>query len=155
MLEKAKINLKDDKIKYMVLDNLEYNRELKDADIVIEGWSFGHTVKNNPEATDITVGKLVSNCRKMIKPDGRIIIIESLSTNSQAPKPPDEKFEEFFNLLDNEYGFTKHIIKTDYRFESPEQAERIMGFFFGPGMKDAVKAAGTAVIPEFTGVWML
>lgn len=154
MLEKAKNNLGNNKITYMVLDNLEYNTKLKNADIVIEGWAFGHTVKNNPETTEITVEKLIANCRKMIKADGTIVLIESLSTNNPVPKAPDEKFEEFYNLLETCHGFTRHTIKTDYKFDSPEEAERIMGFFFGPGMEKSLNLSKKAIVPEYTGVWI-
>jgi hypothetical protein len=44
-------------------------------------------------------------------------------------------------------------LATDYRFPSTADAAAVLGFFFGDAMACGVRAAGSAIVPEWTGVW--
>ena len=86
--------------------------------------------------------------------DGAIIIMETMGTNTAGAGAPHEKLAFFYETLVERYGFEEHVIRTDYRFGSNEKAADVMGFFFGDEMKQSVLERGTAVIPEWTGVWI-
>ncbi|MDI6803233.1 MAG: class I SAM-dependent methyltransferase [Bacteroidota bacterium] len=154
MIERAKINLADylDKITFQILDNRDINKFKGKADYFIEGWSFGHTIIENQDNINKIVKKLISNCIKICSK--KIIIIETLGTNVNEPVPTNEVLFEFYKILEEEYNFEKKIVRTDYKFESNEEAERIMGFFFGEKMKDSLLKTPRSIIPEWTGVWV-
>ncbi|HEX2989536.1 MAG TPA: hypothetical protein VHO49_02600, partial [Anaerolineales bacterium] len=50
-------------------------------------------------------------------------------------------------------GFDSKWIRTDYRFESLDEAIELAGFFFGEELAEQVRANGSVILPECTGVW--
>ena len=155
MIDKAKINLKsfDEKITYDICDNNSINQISHKADFVIEGWSFGHTVFDYQEKAEIKIDELVESCFSLLKPGGQIIMLETLGTDTDKAQAPAEFLDLFYNRLENEHGFNRVVIETDYRFETVEEAARIMGFFFGPETSKSVLLKNSTVIREFTGLW--
>lgn len=155
MLEKANENLRDilTPIEYGVLDNNEIHKIKTKADIVIEGWSFGHTVIDNQENLFESVKKLVNDCIKIASDNGIIIFIETLGTNSKTPKAPDINLAKFYSLLENEYNFNRTVLETDYKFKSNQEAKRISGFFFGNNFLNNLSFEEEGIIKEYTGVW--
>mgnify|MGYP006291498827 FL=1 len=140
------------------------------ADLFVEGWAFGHAIvdaadqaRHNQQVGDrdaavavavaSTAADLVEEARRVCRPGGRMILIETLGTNADAPAPPLPELAEFYRLLETRYGFEKSVIRTDYRFDSVEEAAGRCAFFFGPAMGSAIRAAGRSLIPEFTGIW--
>ncbi len=154
MIERAKINLHEylDKITFQDLDNLELSKFEGTADYLIEGWSFGHTIIENQNNFRSVVQKLISDCIHIC--NKKIIIIETLGTNVSEPAPTSEILSQFYTILEEEYNFQKEIIRTDYKFESDKEAERIMGFFFGEKIKASLSRTPRSIIPEWTGVWV-
>ena len=142
-----------DKITFSQLNNLEAHTVAPQADVVIEGWSFGHTVNDDAENYEATIDHLVSSCEGLVRPGRKVIIIETLGTNTEAPFAPNAGLQTFFDALETKRGYAKTIVPTDYKFSSVADGVRIMGFFFGDAMKEAVKQRGTTIIPEFTGIW--
>lgn len=157
MLEQAKINLVDfkDKIEYGICDNTMIAGIEQRVDIVIEGWSFGHTASDNAEGIERTVDSLIENCRKLIKPGGSIILFESLGTDTPQAIAPTAALKEYYNLLEQKYSFERTILETDYKFSSNEEAERITGFFFGDDFQQKLSFKNVGIVKEFTGVWHL
>lgn len=157
MLDKAKINLKQyqDKISFSVCDNSDIDKIDEKADIVTEGWSFGHTVTDNIDNIISITDNLVRNCKSLLKRNGKIIIIETLGTNTETPFPPDKTLETFYSYLEENHRFKRIIIETDYRFKSVNEAERVTGFFFGEKTAKSILEKNSAVVKEFTGIWYL
>lgn len=120
---------------------------------VAEGWSFGHTVLEHRERIPGITAELVEACRSCLSCRGPVIIIESLGTMADAPEAPGPGLAAFYRELEDVHGFSRTVISTDYRFESATDAARIMGHFFGPDMHRKILQAGSAVVPEFTGIW--
>lgn len=155
MLEKAIINLKPytQKIEYSQCDNNNIEKINMKADIVIEGWSFGHAINENPEKIATLTNKLYSDCARLLNKDGIMIVIETLGTNVKNASAPSKSLEKFYQLLVNSYGFNKKIIRTDYLFESMEEAKRIMSFFFGTNLGNKLNISSEGIVKEFTGIW--
>jgi len=155
MLDKAKINLQqfNEKITYDLCDNNTISRISNKADFVIEGWSFGHTVFDHQDKAEIKVDELVENCASLLKPGGQIIMLETLGTDTEEAKAPAEFLDLFYKRLENEHAFKRVVIETDYRFETVEEAARIMGFFFEGDTSESVKKKNSTIIKEFTGLW--
>ena len=137
--------------------SLGYNDSLPDidvrTDVFIEGWSFGHTIADYEDDVRGITSRILESVYRRLGGTGQMLIIESLGTNVLQPMLSRESFIVFFDLLENSYGFTKHVIRTDYMFDTVGEAVDIMGFFFGEKMKSDIVDSGLCVIPEFTGIW--
>ena len=59
----------------------------------------------------------------------------------------------YYRFLESEWGFTRGVVPTDYRFTSLEEAVETIGFFFGDELAAKVKANRWVIVPEWTGVW--
>jgi SAM-dependent methyltransferase len=156
MLQKAKENLQkyQSKISFQELNHLDADKISEKADVVIEGWAFGHTVYDDKDNYQKTIHTLIENCERLVQPGGKVIIVETMGgTLANEPEPPGELLIEFYNLLENEYGYSKTIISTDYKFDTINDAKLIMGFFFGEWIESEIEKYNSAVIPEFTGIW--
>ncbi len=153
MLEQCRENLNafSEKLHLHEQENVHLNAE--PADIFIEGWSFGHTIIQNESDFDSAVPHLLESVFGCVKSGGTVIIVESEGTNVDTPKVKTPCLSRFYRVLENEYGFTRTTISTDYRFSSIEEASRIMGFFFGEDMGEEIFRQKRSVIPEFTGIW--
>ncbi len=156
MISAAKRNLSQylNKIEFIVRDNLSLKDVASQNDIFIEGWSFGHIVCDMPDKIEEITKALVNQALSLVKPEGKIIFIETLGTGNEEPKPPVETLRKFYSLLENRYGFVRKEIRTDYLFETVEEASRILGFFFGEEMSQLVKKLGNKRFPECTGIWI-
>lgn len=156
MLENTKHNLEEYKAKIDIRigENLILPEVEQKVDIFIEGWSFGHTVCDDPKGIEKTVDILINSCIDKIKKDGKIILIESLGTNRDKAEGPKPELKMFYFLLEDKYKFRKNIIETDYMFPDVESAKDKIGFFFGKQMKQDIEKKGVNIVKEFTGVWI-
>jgi ubiquinone/menaquinone biosynthesis C-methylase UbiE len=97
------------------------------------------------------LAKGLAEMRRILRPGGSIIILETLGTGHVTPKPPDN-LVDYYSFLEHQ-GFSASWIRTDYRFESLEEAEEIVRFFFGEAMVDEIANDGSITLPECTGIW--
>lgn len=155
MMSRARENLKEyaPKLSFAARHNLEARGACNPANAFIEGWAFGHTVYDDPDNHRTTIDNLVTGAESLVKPGGTVILIETMGSNSPEPFAPGELLAKFYQALEQDYGYTRTVISTDYQFPTLEDAARIMGFFFGDGMADEINHGGTTRIREFTGIW--
>jgi len=155
MLEAARRRLTPhaEKIDLRPADNLNLPRLPEPADIFIEGWSWGHSILEAPGSVKSTAEALFANIRKNLIPGAPVILIETLGTNTLKPNAPHPRLAELDLLLQTRFGLARTVLSTDYRFPTVREAADTLGFFFGDAMKEAVQAAGSPVVPEWTGVW--
>ncbi len=138
------------------------------GDIFVEGWAFGHAVVDaasgavsasadsapSPRAAvEQVAAELLAEARRVVRPGGTVIIVETLGTNVKRPGAPLPELADFYRTLENRYGFEREVIRTDYRFDSPQEAEKRCRFFFGDELAERVRARGATIVPEYTGVW--
>ena len=155
MLNKARINLKEyqEKILFSVCDNNEINKIKEKADFVIEGWSFGHAVNDIDCNIFSVTDNLVENCKSLLNKNGKIIIFETLGTNTKTPTAPTKALKTFYSYLEDKHKFKRVVIDTDYRFKTADEAVRVMGFFFGEKMAESLSKLNNNIVKEFTGMW--
>lgn len=122
------------------------------ADLAIAGWVFGHLREWMPEGWQDEVGKALAELRRVLRPGGTALIIETLGTGATEPAPPTEGLAEYYAWLEAQ-GFIRTAIRTDYQFNSVGEAARVTGFFFGEAFAARVRQQGWARIPECTGLW--
>jgi ubiquinone/menaquinone biosynthesis C-methylase UbiE len=156
MLEQAAAYLSDELGRNVTLAEADNRRvPLPDAaaDIVIEGWSFGHTVMLGGDAWKAAAEGLLAETTRLLKRGGTAILIETLGTGFRAPQPPGPVLPLFFSWLEEVQGYARKWIRTDYTFESQERARTLVEFFFGQMVEHEVLASGAVTVPECTGIW--
>lgn len=136
-----------------VADNTRLPVPDASADLAIEGWSFGHATEWQAGRWRDAIGAMLAEMFRVLRPGGTAILMETMGTGSETPAPPNEALAVFYAWLEREHGFAATSIRTDYRFESLDEAERLTRFFFGDAMGDAVRANHWVILPECTGIW--
>jgi ubiquinone/menaquinone biosynthesis C-methylase UbiE len=121
------------------------------ADLVISGWSFCYLAVWSGADWQSALKAGLNEIYRILRPGGKIIIIETLGTGTEKPRPP-EHLEGYFAWL-TEAGFERGWTRTDYRFESLEEAVELSTFFFGEEMGHQVREKNWVLLPECTGIW--
>lgn len=123
------------------------------ADLTIEGWSFGHLVGWYPESWPEEIRRAIAEMERILRPGGVAVLLETLGTGNETPQPPTPGLTAFYDRLQNELGFNYTWLRTDYRFESLDEAVELTGFFFGEKLAQTVHENKSLILPECTGLW--
>jgi ubiquinone/menaquinone biosynthesis C-methylase UbiE len=121
------------------------------ADLVISSWSVSYLAVWNPDHWRAELEAWLAEMQRVLRPGGSVVLLESLGTGNEAPLRLPH-LVNFYPWLD-EAGFENTWIRTDYRFVSAEEADRLAGFFFGEEMAERIRRETLTVLPECTGVW--
>ena len=121
------------------------------ADLVVSGWSVSYLATWNRDTWKSELEKWMNEMKRILRPNSFIVLYESLGTGNELPIKL-EHLENFYPWLD-EAGFQNKWIRTDYQFESLDEAEFLSRFFFGNDLGDKVKQNNWKILPECTGVW--
>jgi hypothetical protein len=70
-----------------------------------------------------------------------------------TPAPPTPGLANYYAWLENEWGFSRQQIQTDYQFWDLDEAIELANFFFGAELADKVRENNWVRLPEWTGVW--
>jgi ubiquinone/menaquinone biosynthesis C-methylase UbiE len=123
------------------------------ADVLIAGWAIGHLRSWFEKDWQAQIGGVLDEMHRVVHPGGALIILETLTTGSLAPAPPTKALAEYYAWLEDDWGFERQEIQTDYRFPSVEAAAEHTEFFFGAELARSIRENGWARLPEWTGVW--
>ena len=122
------------------------------ADLVIEGWSLAQMAVWEIDSWKKELLVALNEMNRITRKDGTIILIETLGTMEENSNPP-KKLTPFFDFFEKEMGFAVDWIRTDYKFDSVEQAIDLTTFFFGEDIGLRVKESNSRVVAECTGIW--
>ena len=125
----------------------------KSADLVLSGWSICYLVVWEGEEWEGEVESDLLEIKRVLRGGGTMIVIETLGTGNIEPVEK-ENLKPYFNFLE-ESGFQRSWIRTDYRFDSREEALELVEFFFGEEMVSEIGNESKPVLPECTGLWWL
>jgi len=132
------------------------------VDCLTAGWSVCHAVKWQWARRAAVLAGIIGEARRVLRPGGTLVIIETLGTGLAEPQPPDDKLAEYYRMLEEEHGCRRTVVRTDYRFADGAEADELLGMFFGAERTAAMYAAGTAVardgavfVTEWTGLWLV
>ena len=121
------------------------------ADLVVSGWSVSYLSVWDQENGTAELDKWLEEMTRVLRSGGTILLFESLGTGNETPTRL-EHVESTYQWLDA-HGFENKWIRTDYQFESVDEAAELAGFFFGVEMADQIRKKGCVILPECTGVW--
>ena len=123
------------------------------ADLTLAGWSFAHGITWYGDNWQETLGQMVGEMMRLLKPGGTAIIIETMGTGNESPTPPADHLTAYYRWLENEQGFFYTWIRTDYQFASVREADELTRFFFGDELADRITRKQMTILPECTGIW--
>jgi ubiquinone/menaquinone biosynthesis C-methylase UbiE len=136
----------------IVADHRTLPIETATIDLVVSGWSICYLTNTNHQDWESNIRKVMSEITRILRPDGTIIILETMGTGTEVPNPPDF-LKEYYRILEEEHGFEHRWIRTDYHFTGIEEAEELIGFFFGTDMAKKVIQNNWIRVPECAGIW--
>ena len=134
-----------------VADHRQLPVEDHSADLVVSGWSVAYLCVWNPETWKVELEKWLGEMKRVLRPGSFTVLFESLGTGNESPIEL-EHLKNYYPWLD-EAGFQKKWIRTDYQFESVDEAEELSRFFFGDELGEKVRQNNWVILPECTGVW--
>ena len=118
------------------------------ADLLIAGWSVCYVYLDSGAGWRAALERTLADFRRILRPGGRMIIIETLGTGYEQPvRYPS--LGEYLEFLD-QAGFEMAWVRTDFRFEGAASARELVPFFFGEAMLEKMK---DNILPECTGLW--
>ena len=121
------------------------------ADVIISGWSFCYAALDG-EAQWITPLELaLAEVERVLRPGGKVILIESLGTGFEKPNRPDV-LVNYLAYLDS-HGFESSWARTDYCFIDQSEAKDLTTFFFGDAPMPMWETDVGVIVPECTGLW--
>lgn len=156
MLSEGRRHLADagfDHINLIQADNHAVPIADKIADAVLEGWSFGHMLSWYPSDWPRYLQQALTDAERVLKPEGVIILIETLGTGAESPNPPNDDLALLYQVFEAQYGFQRRWVRTDYRFDTVDRAVTLTRFFFGDELAQSVAERGSLILPECTGIW--
>lgn len=121
-------------------------------DLAVAGWVFGHLRSWKAETWRASIGQCLSEMERAVRPGGATVVIETLGTGAEAPAP-SPALAEYYAWMEQERGYQRVALRTDYQFPDVETAARTTGLFFGPAFAERVRHEGWARVPECTGLW--
>jgi ubiquinone/menaquinone biosynthesis C-methylase UbiE len=121
------------------------------ANLIASGWSVCHLATWNPENWRVELERGMDEIYRALKPGGMVLLVETQGTGREQPDPPEHMLPYLGYL--HQAGFNFSWVRTDYRFESQQEAETLTRFFFGEEMVNQIKPGSEVILPECTGIF--
>jgi ubiquinone/menaquinone biosynthesis C-methylase UbiE len=138
---------------YAVAENGRLPVADNSADLAIAGWSIGHQTGWHPDDWPQRVDRVVTEMKRVLRPGGTAVILETLGTGRENPQPPTPALADYYARLETLHDFRQKWIRTDYRYQSVDEAETLTRFFFGAKLADRIASDKITLLPECTGIW--
>ena len=121
-------------------------------DVLTAGWVLGHTCSWHLDwQTELDI--VLKEMHRVVRDQGVIIIMETLTTGSVIPSPPTAELANYYDWLENSWDFSRQEIRTDYRFPDVKEAISNTEFFFGEQLSSMIVDNNWSRVPECTGIW--
>jgi len=123
------------------------------ADLALEGWAFGHALSWNPTGWRDDLQRWVRELERVVRPGGKLVLIETMGTGVETPFAGGHSLEPFHTFVVETLGFSHRALRTDYAFDSVDEAIDTLGFFFGERLISRIREHQWKVVPECTGLY--
>jgi ubiquinone/menaquinone biosynthesis C-methylase UbiE len=123
------------------------------SDLTTAGWMIGPLSSWFAANWQQQIGMILREMLRVTRPQGKLVILETMTTGSLTPAPPVPHLAAYYDWLEQTWGFSRQVIATDYQFENVDQAVEYTEFFFGSDLAAKIRANGWSRLPEWTGVW--
>ena len=120
------------------------------ADAALAGWVFGHFTEFDPDNWQHDLRTALFEMDRVVKRGGMQVIIDTLGTATSQPEAPTATLADYHELIEA-MGFTRAVLRTNYRFASVAESVELLDWFFGLG--DWARRHNDLEVPEFTGWW--
>ena len=141
-------------VTFRIADNRDIPIAGGSADVVVEGWSLGYLAAVAGSDWKEEINKVIIEMERLLRPGGTIIILATLGTGIHAPKPPNGVLAALYDFLESEAGFSvTPWFKTDYLFDSVEEAKQLTTFFWSERLGDFVEKNQMRIVPECSAIW--
>lgn len=121
-------------------------------DLAVSGWSICYLTNTDNADWEQNLASVLDELTRVVKPNGTIIIFETMGTGAETPDPP-EFLKPYYEQLENKYGFEHRWIRTDYTFANAAEARERTEFFFGPELAQWIEEKRWSIVPECAGIW--
>lgn len=149
---KVSSSLKSEFLGYASADHRSLPVEGKRFDWIVSGWSVCYLVSWEGASWKQEVDKALREFIRVLKPEGSILLIETLGTGKTVPEPPSH-LANYLSYLDA-IGFERRWTRTDYKFPNLEVARELTQFFFGSDMLAYISSESEPILAECTGLWV-
>lgn len=122
--------------------------------VTLAGWAIGHFCAWFAPDWKTPVGRVLSEMQRITVPGGWNVIFETLGTGSPQPAAPTAELNAYYDWLESDWGYERHILRTDYHFATVEQAVETTEFFFGSELAGQIRQQGWSRLREWTGMWV-
>lgn len=118
---------------------------------VVCAWSLSYVMRAQwggdlwHDALKATVQRMIDS----VENGGVVILIETLGNGCEAPS----RRNTMLDYLEQQFGFVREWVRTDYTFPSVEEGAALCKFFFAKGVDEAFKNRGSTTLSECTGIW--
>ena len=133
-----------------VADHEELPLETASSDVTTAAWTIGHATRTWPDDWLPHVSRSISEMRRVTRPGGTVIVVETLGLPQRPLRPGLVAYHEW---LTQDRGFARIEIDTDFVFRSVDEADRLTRWFFGDATADELVRTQRTRLPERTGVW--
>ncbi|SHF34449.1 Methyltransferase domain-containing protein [Seinonella peptonophila] len=140
--------------KTQVADHRRIPVEDHSIDLIVAGWTICYVGSSNVSNNEQNIENTIQEMKRVLRPNGTIIIFETLGTGYKEPNPPDY-LKQYYFLLEDQYKFLHQWIRLDYQFKNLKEAEDLTRFFFGDKLANRVVKERLVHLPECTGIWWL
>ncbi|MEC0201905.1 class I SAM-dependent methyltransferase [Paenibacillus lautus] len=136
----------------VVADHRSLPVDSSSVDLIVSGWSISYLADSSHKEWRENLELVMAELQRVLRPGGTILILETMGTGTETPNPPDF-LTGYYAQLEHQYGFSHQWIRTDYVFDTVEEALQNTGFFFGEELTDKIHANQWSTVPECAGIW--
>ncbi|MGO4274538.1 class I SAM-dependent methyltransferase, partial [Paenibacillus sp. TAF58] len=108
----------------IVSDHRALPIEDRSKDLVVAGWSLCYLASSNNVDWENNLKQMMSEIRRILRPNGTVIILETLGTGFAKPTRYDY-LAPYYQFLETEYGFEHNWLATDYKFKDVDEAVQL------------------------------
>jgi ubiquinone/menaquinone biosynthesis C-methylase UbiE len=156
MLDRAAAKLRAfDRVQWhvAVADHQHVPAANRSADLALAGWTLPYLLSPYEQAGQANIARVLADMQRVLRPGGVMMIIDTLGTGFTTPQIVSPELGDYFEFLERDHGFRSTWVRTDYQFDSVDEAVHQLDWFFGAELTDRVTAERWLVVPECTGIW--